>query len=471
LVDSSKNYIAHKNSEFEPNEDAAVSVLDVMPDLEGILEDAGSKIEKTQDYDGKNSYFATAVVKNCDWILGVVVPASNLTKSLASMIMVAILIAVVSILLVAIVMTRMIGRMLAPIQTLKQFASGDFSENSVHVEEKRIPSEYKDETEQITVATANVKEQIRGIILSTKDEADRISDISESTLEKMSALNTNVTDINGAVDEVGGQTSDANDLAERILETGNELGEAIDAVAMRASEAAIQSNDIMERAKELYSSSMESSQQATQIYADSKENLEQAIESSHQVEMINTLTEEILAISAQTNLLALNASIEAARAGEAGKGFAVVAEEIRVLADNSREAVDKIQQVTGNIVHSVNALSEHSENLLQFMNDKVVADYDHMIAIARQYEEDAVFYNGVSSDLGASSQEMSASMAGINESIHAITELTCAIAERMERIGAAATESQMDSQKVLTEIQELAQLSENLNETVAAFRV
>ena len=62
---------------------------------------------------------------------------------------------------------------------------------------------------------------------------------------------------------------------------------------------------------------------------------------------IGELTEEILAISTQTNLLALNASIEAARAGEAGKGFAVVAEEIRTLADDTRETVEKIKMLTG----------------------------------------------------------------------------------------------------------------------------
>ena len=56
--------------------------------------------------------------------------------------------------------------------------------------------------------------------------------------------------------------------------------------------------------------------------------LNQAIEESKSVDQVNSLTDDILSISAQTNLLALNASIEAARAGEAGKGFAVVADEI-----------------------------------------------------------------------------------------------------------------------------------------------
>ena len=469
LVDNNKNFVTHKNKAYEPSEEHLTAVMDVQPALEPLMQEAGSTIVKTSGYDGVQTYFATALIKNCDWQVGVTIPSKNIQKDLIVMIMAAFVIIIVATILVVIIMSSMIGKMLAPIQTLKQFATGDFSENTQI--DTTVSNEYKDETEQITKATAHVKKQIRGIILSTKGEADHIGNISEETLSRMTSLNENVTGISGAVDEVITQTKSASELAGNINSTSMELSQAINEIAKKAAGTAYQSEAIMQRARTLHSDSEKSSKMAHEIYSRTKNELVQAIKGSKKVEEVKVLAEAILAISAQTNLLALNASIEAARAGEAGKGFAIVADEIRTLADNTKEAVDKIQEMTESIVISVNDLSDRSEEILQFMNEKVVVDYNHMTELAKQYEEDAVFFNEVSSDLGASSEEMSASMEDIHESISSIAEITREIAEYVEKIGDAATNSQNNSTEVLGQIRELALLSESLNKTVAAFRV
>ena len=352
---------------------------------------------------------------------------------------------------------------------LKQFASGDFSENTVS--EKTIPNEYKNETEQIRTATVEVKQQIRSIILNTKKEAESIGTIAEATSSKMDSLNQDISGISDLVNGVTDQTSQAQQLTERIKINGQELGSAIGSVTKKAEEAAEQSCLIMERAGKQHASSKRSAEEAVTLYEATKGDLEQAITDSQRVHEINTLTEEILSISSQTNLLALNASIEAARAGDAGKGFAVVADEIRQLADNSKRAVDKIRQVTESVVQNVAFLSESSGKLLTFMNGKVMEDYKNMTDLAEVYQKDAAFYNDISGDLGASSEEMSASMADINESIAAITELMSGITEFVARMEQSAEDSGETSEAVMKQMQELFRLSELLNRTVASFRI
>lgn len=469
LVDSSGNYVAHKNKKYLPTEDSATSVEKAQPLLKDLIKKPGKQIVRGTDYDTLDTYFATANIDSCNWQVGITIPSKNINKSMITMILVAVIIALIAVVLVAVIMTRVIGRMLAPIQTLKQFASGDFSENAVVSEE--IPAEYKNETEQIMSATSNVKSQIRQIILTTKDEALSIEGISDNALEHMHNLNENVSMINNSVSDIVSQTEQASALTTNIQSTGDELGVVIDSLAQKASDTALQSSDIMQRAQNMYQSSMESSRQATSIYDSTKDELAQAIVDSRAVEEISILTEQILDISDQTNLLALNATIEAARAGEAGKGFAVVADQIRSLADNTQEAIEQIQSVTTTIVQSVNNLANHSNNLLQFMNDKVVADYQDMISIAKQYEDDAVFYNEVSTDLGASSQEMSASMSNINEHLVYISELMDSIVENIQEIGGSVNESNGNSEKALEQMRQLAELSESLKNTVASFRV
>lgn len=133
--------------------------------------------------------------------------------------------------------------------------------------------------------------------------------------------------------------------------------------------------------------------------------------------------------------------------------------------------MDKIRKVTEGVIRNVTFLSENARKLLEFMNGKVMEDYREMTELAKAYQKDAAFYNDISSDLGASSEEMSASMEGINESIAVITRLVGEVAEFMESMESSAEESRKNSGAVMEQMKELFRLSELLNATVASFRV
>ncbi len=91
-------------------------------------------------------------------------------------------------------------------------------------------------------------------------------------------------------------------------------------------------------------------------------------------QQIQTATEIIAGISGQTNLLALNASIEAARAGEHGRGFSVVAEEIRILADQSKESTEQINKIVNDLIENSNIsvqITEQVSEAFTRQNEKI----------------------------------------------------------------------------------------------------
>lgn len=79
------------------------------------------------------------------------------------------------------------------------------------------------------------------------------------------------------------------------------------------------------------------------------------VELSEYIQQIETTIGVVEDIAEQTNMLALNAAVEAARAGEHGKGFAVVAAEIRKLADDSKQATNKVTSLIGDIQYVTNS--------------------------------------------------------------------------------------------------------------------
>ena len=101
--------------------------------------------------------------------------------------------------------------------------------------------------------------------------------------------------------------------------------------------------------------------------AENNKNIEQAIktikELKERVQEITNIVEFINSIAEKTNLLSLNASIEAARAGEVGRGFSVVANEIRDLANSSKESANRINEYVETVIKNSEMLFEAIETV------------------------------------------------------------------------------------------------------------
>ncbi|MCR4955673.1 MAG: methyl-accepting chemotaxis protein, partial [Lachnospiraceae bacterium] len=136
----------------------------------------------------------------------------------------------------------------------------------------------------------------------------------------------------------------------------------------------------------------------------------------------------------QINLLSLNASIEAARAGEHGKGFAVVATEINNLANETAEAVGRIQQTVEGVQGSFDELLNASNGLMEFIKDTVAPDYEHFVGVAKQYGSDAQEFGEQSEQINEMVENIRSAMREVSSAIQAIAESTQETADRSSQV-------------------------------------
>ena len=328
--------------------------------------------------------------------------------SVCMLIVVAILVA-----LIAIDITKSLRKIKEQFEVI---AGGNFATKMQQPMLKR-----KDDFGQLANALETMRESVRSLLAQVKNEAANIDKVVETIDTNVYNLNAEIEDVSATTEELAASSEETAASAEQINGMTQQIEEAAREIAIRAQDGATESQDIHKRAVKTKDDTVENRQKVKQMMADIRVNLEQALEDAKVVDQIGVLADSILNITAQTNLLALNASIEAARAGEAGKGFAVVAEEIRVLAEQSKDAVANIQAVTENVNKAVGNLTNDSNRLLDFVDTDIVECLNGFEKMADDYNMDASNINDLVSDFSATSEELVASISNITQAIDGIT--------------------------------------------------
>lgn len=407
-------------------------------------------------YDGIRKFMAYTPVTGTQWSLGITAPRNEVMKSIADLKIIIIIISIVFVGISAIITYVISNNIAKPVKAASNYlqivSTGDFT--------GKIPDKLlkmKDETGLLASSIDIMQTSIKGIVKEVSEKSQTVAEILNNINSNMEDLNGNIEGISSTTEELSASIEETAASSEEMSSSVGEIEKASESIAQKAQESTSTLSYMLDTAQDMQKNSKTSRNNAIDIYDRTKVNLRAAIDKSKAVEQINILSGAILEITSQTNLLALNAAIEAARAGEAGKGFAVVAEEIRKLAEDSKNTVTKIQEVTLTILEAVSNLTSSSNEILSFIDTQVMVDYENLEGIGDQYSSHSLEMNDMVTEFSATSEEL---LASLQDMTKAINEVASASGE--EALGASTIAEEASS--VVQKSNEVIKLTEDAKE-------
>ena len=325
--------------------------------------------------------------------------------------------------------------------------------------EERIETKKEDEIGRLIFGINMFLDKLQVIMKRIEDHSISLDGASGNIIKKVESSAESAGELSEETAKLCNEIDAISDAVEMITGDMKQLEAGSSEIEKASADGKEYTVHMKERANEIQALAGNSKNASKEITSSLENDLRTSVESSKSVNVIKTLTEDILSIASQTNLLALNSSIEAARAGEAGKGFAVVADEIRQLADNSRNTANSIQEISEEVVSSVEQLAVSSDKLLEYVTSNVQADYDKFVTASAQYLEDADTLENMMADFENKTSNLLESSAHVGSKI---VEISDTIEEEKNRVEAFS--GSVD--KVLSNMDEIQECT-NVNEAVS----
>lgn len=419
-----------------------------------IIKDKKGTIEYT--YNGQDKLAAYDYDSDLGWIFVTNIPKAELMGTSSMILKTTVTLSIIAIVLCAILsffITKVIsGPIVRVSESMDRLAEGDFT--------IEVNSKGKDEIGHMSRKLGQTINRVRSSIADVKSTSLTIGESAAVLSHTSGEMVTAVNEVSNAIQDVAsGATSQAQDLMD-VVNLVSDFTKELDA----ANSKLLKVNEEIKNSEDKAKEGSEQINVLIQNICDVKEAFDNVLEKvnglSNSVSKIGNITDVINAISEQTNLLALNAAIEAARAGEHGRGFAVVAEEVRKLAEQSKESSQEIISLVksiGSETNEVKLTSSNVEDVLEHQaeaaNNTIIILYDIVDAVnavgpimneannsidtVMEAKDDVLMkvqnVSAVAEEVSASSQEISASS---EEMLASVEE----VKNHAERVNSAASE-------------------------------
>ncbi|WP_258171331.1 methyl-accepting chemotaxis protein [Paenibacillus sp. R14(2021)] len=312
-------------------------------------------------------------------------------------------------------------------------------------------------------------------VRSTINKKDEIGQLAQSFNQMMTQITVLVQQSNQSAQDVLGTAGELSDASKKTAISAKEIAVATEEIANGATSLAVEAekgsdltSEISQQMLQVMNANQEMGSAAAEVEKASRQGttyMNSLIEKTgmteemtrSMVEKVDRLKESTRSIrkildvlnnmTKQTNILSLNATIEAARAGAAGKGFMVVADEIRKLADQSRQSIDVVGQITETIQKEIDETVNVLSNAYPIFQEQI-----------QSVKEANQIFLTVQGQMG----DFVGRLNTVTESISVLERSQVVLSEAMGNVSAVAQESSATSEEVASLSNEQTNISEGL---------
>lgn len=324
---------------------------------------------------------------------------------------------------------------------------------------KRIKINSKDEIGQLVIGMNKFLDIMQQMIKRVSISCEELSMAQQKVVQNVDEAKVGVDSTSCTMEELAAGMEEVSATVSVVQQETKNLGLSVEDITAQSENGTKYAEEIQIKARKIDEKVRNSKKEVTQIVENIDSAVTESVERGKKIKKIEELTDEILSISNQTNLLALNASIEAARAGEAGKGFAVVAQEIRNLADHSKNTANYIQSINADVISSVNDLAANSMKLLEFVNSRIMDDY-------KEFEQTGSLYLETSERVNLLMKQFFATTEKLYSVMEHVSQANGGISETINGSTNAIMDVVKNTNNLSNEMEQVLNASENVNSVV-----
>ncbi|CAM3368809.1 methyl-accepting chemotaxis protein [Marinicrinis lubricantis] len=400
-----------------------------------------------------------------NWVVAATVKISELTKStsgIANVTIGMIIFSAVIAIVISFVMVRFIAQPLIELRNLmNEGAKGNLT---VRVNTKR-----KDEIGELSRGFNQMMEQITLLVKQTNasatevlQTAEHLSEVSKNTAISSKEISLATEQIAEGASTLAVEAEKGNEITagiteqmNKVVDSNEEMGVAAQDVQKASEQGIVQMGQLIEKTNQ--------TEEMTRSMVSKVEQLQESTASIRKVlDLLQNMTKQI-------NILSLNATIEAARAGAAGKGFMVVADEIRKMADQSRQNIDMVGEITEKIQQEMQETVETLADAYPLYKEQMTAVKEASSIFDNVQEQMQQFVQRLD-DTTQNIESLSRSQAVLSEAMSSVSAVSEESSATSEEVASLAGQQQHASEGLVDLADRLEKLSKELQQSLNQFR-